>query len=85
LNDISNTAKKQYYSCGQITLDPSDFFNQQKQFKPMWKSPETANIQQKQQKILRIIGFSCLLISKLNFLPTSKFKVVQSYLSTAVR
>jgi len=39
------------YSCGQITLNPSDFGSRKKQPKPIWKSPETANIQQKQQII----------------------------------
>jgi len=32
------------YSCGQITLDPSDFGSSRKQPKLIWKSPETANI-----------------------------------------
>jgi len=39
------------YSCAQITLDPSDFGSSRKQPKPIWRSPETANIQQKQQII----------------------------------
>ena len=37
------------YSCGQITLDPPDFGNNRKQLKLVWKSPETANAQKKQE------------------------------------
>jgi len=39
------------YCCGQITLDPSDFGSSRKQPEPIWRSPETANIPQKQQII----------------------------------
>jgi len=38
-------------SCGLITLNPSNFGSSMKQPQPIWKSPETANIQQKQQII----------------------------------
>ena len=46
--EVTAVARRQTYSCGQITLNPSDFGNCRKQPKPFWKSPETANIQQKQ-------------------------------------
>jgi len=39
------------YSCGQITLDPSDFGSSRKQPMSIWRSPDTANCQQKQQII----------------------------------
>jgi len=39
------------YSCGQTTLDPSNFGSRRKQPKPIWKPPETANFQHKQQII----------------------------------
>jgi len=43
-------------------LDPSDFGSSRNQPKPIWKSPETANIQQKQliidKEFKPTIGFS---------------------------
>jgi len=48
---MTDTCKPNCYSCGLISLDPSDFGSRRKQPKPVWKSPETANIKQKQQII----------------------------------
>jgi len=58
-NFIPNTHfwKRGLYSCGQITLDPSDFERKKdfgssrKQPKSIRKSPQTADIQQEQQVI----------------------------------
>ena len=73
-----------WYSCGQITLDPSDFGSSRKQPKPIWKSLETVNIPQKQLIIPTNNWVFILFNVKLNFLPASKITGVQSYLSTAV-
>jgi len=49
------------YSCGQRVLNLPDLGSSRKQLKPIWKSPDTANIQQIQQIIP---GFHAFLIEK---------------------
>jgi len=54
IQDLPVLPTASFYSCGQITVDPSheiNFGSSRKQVNPVWKSPETANIQQKQQMV----------------------------------
>jgi len=54
IQDLPVLPTASFYNCGQKSVDPSleiNFGSSKKQVNPVWKSPETANIQQKQQMV----------------------------------